>query len=101
MRTALKVLLVIALLSAPIMAQENDVVTIRIWGGWGHFRETTFERVVEAFEAAHPNIRVQKEIITGDMEALKVQLLGGVAPDIYMVRAEQMPVFIDQGLAMD
>lgn len=101
MRTGLKVVLIIALLSVPILAQEDDVVTIRIWGGWGHFRETTFERVIEAFEAAHPNIRVQREIITGDMEALKVQLLGGVAPDVYMVRAEQMPTFMDQGLAMD
>lgn len=101
MRSRLSILLFVALLSVPMMAQESDVVTIRVWGGWGHFRETTFETVVDAFEAAHPNIRVERHQITGDMEGLMVQLMGGVAPDVYMVRAEQMPLFMDQGLALD
>ncbi|NLN27649.1 MAG: sugar ABC transporter substrate-binding protein [Firmicutes bacterium] len=101
MRKALSVLLLIVLLAPAALAQSDEVVTIRVWGGWGHFRETTFQRVVEAFEAAHPNIRVEQQQVTGDMEGLMVQLLGGVAPDVYMVRAESMPLFISEGLAMD
>jgi len=91
------------LVPAAALAQgaSNDPVTIRIWGGWGHFRETTFLKVVEAFEKAHPNIKVELQEINGDMEGLQVQLVGGVAPDIYMVRAESMPVFVSEGLALD
>src|SRR5690606_18956124 len=35
------------------------------------------------------------------MEGLQVRLIGGVAPDIYMVRAESMPLFVAQGWAQD
>ena len=48
MRKALSVLLLIVLLAPAALAQSDEVVTIRVWGGWGHFRETTFQRVVRS-----------------------------------------------------
>lgn len=80
---------------------HQEPVTITLWGGWGHFRETTLLKVIEAFEAAHPHIRVELQEFGGDMEGLQVRLIGGVAPDIYMVRAESMPLFVAQGWAQD
>jgi len=104
----MRLLVVIAIIAtllmpAAVSAQSatDDVVTIRVWGGWGHFRETTLLKIVEAFEAAHPHIRVELQEVNGDMEGLQVQLIGGVAPDVYMVRAESMPVFVAEGLAHD
>lgn len=94
-------LLVAALVTSPALAQETEPITITVWGGWGHFRDATLPKVIEAFEQAHPHIRVETRQVTGDMEGLMVQLIGGVAPDIYMVRAEQMPTFVAQGLAYD
>ena len=92
-------------LAAPVLAQAppqpEEVVTVTLWGGWGHFRETTLLKVIDAFHAAHPGIRIELQEFTGDMEALQVRLVGGVAPDIYMVRAESMPLFVAQGWARD
>lgn len=81
-------------------AQESDVVTLRVWGGWGTFTET-LDKIIQMFEEAHPNIRIEKHVVTGDMEGLQVQILGGAAPDIYMVRAENMQHFIKNGLVLD
>ncbi len=97
----LVVLFAAALLAATASGQGTEPVTISIWGGWGHFEDATLPKVIEAFEKAHPHIRVERRQITGDMEGLMVQLIGGVAPDIYMVRAESMPTFVAQGLAYD
>src|SRR5690606_10652603 len=97
----LVVLFAAALLAAMAAGQGTEPVTISIWGGWGHFEDATLPKVIEAFEKAHPHIRVERRQITGDMEGLMVQLIGGVAPDIYMVRAESMPTFVAQGLAYD
>ncbi|HEX6971043.1 MAG TPA: sugar ABC transporter substrate-binding protein [Limnochordia bacterium] len=74
--------------------------TIRVWGGWGTFRDTLV-KITELFEAAHPDIHVEMQEVTGDMEGLIVQIVGGAAPDVYMVRAEQMPQFIYNGLVAD
>jgi multiple sugar transport system substrate-binding protein len=35
------------------------------------------------------------------MQALTVQIIGGVAPDLYMVRSENMPSFVSQGFVSD
>lgn len=77
----LVVLFAAALLAATASGQGNEPVTISIWGGWGHFEDATLPKVIEAFEKAHPHIRVERRQITGDMEGLMVQLIGGVAPD--------------------
>ncbi len=65
------------------------------------FARRPCSKIVEAFEAAHPHIRVEYQEVPGDMQGLQVQLIGGVAPDIYMVRAENMPVFVSRRVAHD
>ena len=95
-------MLMAALWLTPVaQAAESDVTTIRVWGGWGTFRDGTLVRIIDLFESAHPNIDVETQEVVGDMDALLVQILGGAAPDIYMVRAEAMPGFIDEGLVYD
>lgn len=84
-----------------VFAQGAEPTTISVWGGWGTFRDTTLPKIIELFEEAHPNIRVETHEIVGDMDALIVQILGGTAPDIYMVRAEAMAGFIHEGLVLD
>jgi len=94
----LSVLLVLSLvLMSPVYAQT----TIRVWGGWGTIVDTLKNELNPMFEAANPDIKVEMVDIQGDMQGLILNIIGGVAPDVYMVRGEQMQSFIHQGLVAD
>lgn len=97
---SLSFVLLAALLAPAAVAQEGEPVTITVWGGWGTFKDTLV-KIIDVFEKEHPDIRVETHEIVGDMDALIVQILGGTAPDIYMVRAEAMGGFIHEGLVLD
>jgi len=101
MAKAALIVLSLALLAAPAAhAQSGGVTTITVWGGWGTFRDTLV-KIIEKFHEAHPDIRVETQEVAGDMDGLITRILGGSAPDIYMVRAENMPAFMHQGLVLD
>jgi len=92
------VMLLIAIGAMPIMAAQT---TITIWGGWGTIAETMKTKLNPMFEAANPDIKIETVDIQGDMQGLILQIVGGVAPDVYMVRGEQMQSFIYRGLVAD
>ncbi len=91
-------LLGIVVFSVPAMCAQT---TIKIWGGWGTITDTMKSKLNAMFEAANPDIKVEMVDIQGDMQGLILQIVGGVAPDIYMVRGENMQSFIYQGLTAD
>jgi len=93
-------IVLLALFSLSTAAQDATT-TITVWGGWGTYREGTLTKLIELFHEAQPNIRIERHEVTGDMDGLIVQILGGAAPDIYMVRAETMGGFIQDGLVLD
>ena len=75
-----------AMLLSGCVPQQEDRVTIRA-SFWGGVQQSVIEqRIVDSFEAAHPEIRVQI-INSGGRYAEKIQamMIGGIEPDVIMV----------------
>lgn len=82
----------ILLLNLTAFAQERTVIT---YSAWGNIDEIEMEnRLIEAFEARHPEIQVQLLAPTGSYsEALAVWISGGVAPDVISLNRTSYPRF--------
>ncbi len=76
-------------------------VTITFWHGYNADTETPFfeKTIIPAFEAAHPNIKVQAVNIPYDQfhQKLLTALAGGTAPDLARLDIIWIPEFGDLG----
>lgn len=95
------VLLVVLLgCSAWVAAQEQKVVRWRIWG------ESEWEvstALAQAFEAKHPDIKIQLELPGGGSyhDKILVELVAGTAPDIFSVHHLLATTFQKAGVLVD
>lgn len=92
--------LIVTGLLATEIAGAAEPVTLRVFMGWGSI-PTIVEIAVEHFEKTHPDVHIEPVEIVGDMDGLMVQLIGGAAPDVFMVRAEHLASFATKDLLLD
>ena len=82
-------------------AAPTGPVTITFWHGYNADVETPFleKTIIPAFEAAHPNIKVQSVPVPYDQfrRKLLTAIAGGTAPDLIRADIIWVPEFADMG----
>ena len=75
-------------------AASGDPVTITFMHDWPE-HEAAFTKIVEDFEAANPNIKVETQVITWDVltQTLTTDFAAGEAPDVACCWSSQMGSF--------
>lgn len=80
-------------------------VTITFWHGYNADVETKYldETIIPAFEATHPNIKVEAVLVPYDQfrRKLLIALSGGAAPDLARIDIIWTPQLADQGALAD
>jgi len=78
-----------------------EQVTITVWDYYGE--SSPIVPIVEAFEAANPNIKVQVEALDWDstLEKLNVVMTGGTPPDVVTLDMTWLPTFAPLGAFTD
>lgn len=92
-----------AILATPIalMALADDKVTITVWSMDGHDlgNEDTHRQVIAAFEAAHPNIKIDLTLLpeSGLEDRMNTAIgAGGKLPDVFpLLSGEWAPIALD------
>lgn len=86
---------------APTAAPSAAPVTITFWHGYNADVETPFleKTIIPAFEATHPNIKVESVNIPYDQfhQKLITAMAGGTAPDLARLDIIWVPEFADMG----
>jgi len=90
-------ILALAIVVATAVAGAQTV-TIKWADHWQDLRADGYAELIAAFEAKHPNIRV--EYITGNEEAILVQIAGGIAPDIFTAGDATVGSRVRDGMAL-
>ncbi|NMB13506.1 MAG: ABC transporter substrate-binding protein [Firmicutes bacterium] len=95
---ALSVLLVAVLASAALARTD-----ITFWHVWDGARLPLIEQVVQDFEAAHPDIKVNAELVSqqGLMEKYLTAIAGGLPPDVIQVNASFLHAFAGRGVLLE
>ncbi|PKO14071.1 MAG: ABC transporter substrate-binding protein [Chloroflexi bacterium HGW-Chloroflexi-10] len=90
----------VKVLITPTAAPEGPV-TITFWHGYNADVEAKYldETIIPAFEAEHPNVKVQSVIMPYDQfrRKLLIALSGGTAPDLARLDILWVPELADQG----
>jgi multiple sugar transport system substrate-binding protein len=79
---------------------EQEQVEITL-AGWGSSPEEAdlLSQVLADFETAHPNIKVNHEVIADQyMDVIKTRLIGGEGPDVFYLDAFEAPGLIETGV---
>lgn len=99
MKKFLSLVLSLALLCSVLSvaaAESTEPVTLRFswWGGDARHEATL--KVIEQFEALHPNVTIEAEYSGSDgyHDKLATQLAGGTAADIFQVDPETFPTYV-------
>lgn len=77
----------------------STTITFLSWDG-----ETQMEPLLDAFEAAHPDIQVEASYappVTEYIQTLQTRVLSGTAPDVFIIAAENKTNLIDGGHVVD
>jgi len=91
-----------AVSQAPVTTQAvAEPVTITVWDYYGE--ATPIKPLIEPFQAAHPNIKINYEAYDWDttQQKLNVVLSGGGAPDVVTVDMTWIPKYAAQGAFAD
>lgn len=78
-------------------ARANEpIVTIRFSGWQSNPNEgKLLTKLIDEFEAQHPNIDVKYEVINSEyMDVIKTRLIGDVAPDVFYLEAFTAPLLM-------
>lgn len=78
---------------------KNDIVTITL-SGWSNLNEQQLlQQVLHNFEAKHPHIKVQYDVIADEyMDVLKTRLIGETAADVFYLDAFAAPEIMIPGV---
>jgi raffinose/stachyose/melibiose transport system substrate-binding protein len=86
--------------SSVYAASKADQVTIKYvsWMSKGEDKP-----ILEAFMKANPNIKVEDEVFDGTQydKLMKIRLLAGDAPDVFLFQAAQYKPYVKEGYLMD
>ncbi|MCY4538765.1 MAG: sugar ABC transporter substrate-binding protein [Chloroflexi bacterium] len=78
-----------------MIASAQDMVTLNVW----HTNETELNAVIEAFEAANPNISIDFQYYPWGafFDNLQTAYAGGAAPDVHRQDDDEIPFFVQRG----
>jgi multiple sugar transport system substrate-binding protein len=93
--------LILALAGAAVVAAgfaQTSAVTIQ-YATWDESRRPVDEKVIKAFEASHPNIKVKYNIVSWDAYWQKAAAMtaGGVTFDAMWMNLDNLPFYVSQG----
>jgi multiple sugar transport system substrate-binding protein len=79
---------------------REPTITIRFSGWQSNPNEgKLLNRVIQEFEAQHPHIDVQYEVINSEyMDVIRTRLIGDVAPDVFYLEAFEAPLLMKYGV---
>jgi multiple sugar transport system substrate-binding protein len=91
----------LALAGAAVVAAaiaQTSAVTIQ-YATWDESRRPVDEKVIKAFEASHPNIKVKYNIVPWDAYWQKAAAMtaGGVTFDVMWMNLDNLPFYVSQG----
>src|SRR5690349_3836158 len=100
------VLLMIGALSATVVANAQDTVTLKFWHAYnetGPENQLLTDTLIPMFEQSHPNIKVESDPYPYDdlHQTLLTSAAGGEGPDIVRADIIWSPEFADQGILLD
>ncbi|MEB3337350.1 MAG: ABC transporter substrate-binding protein, partial [Leptolyngbyaceae bacterium] len=78
--------------------KSKQPITLKL-SGWGASpsEQTLLRQVLQEFEAQHPHIKVQHEVIAEQyMDVLKTRLIGDAAPDVFYLDVSEAPFLMRQ-----
>src|SRR5690554_5901781 len=80
---------------APLHAQSSVRVVLAYYSAQ---TEPVFQAIKEAFEAQHPDITVNLEVIAWDnlFQNLTTRIAGGQEPDLAIIGTRWLPGFVEQ-----
>jgi multiple sugar transport system substrate-binding protein len=81
---------------------DGDAVTLT-YRLWDEQQKEGYEQVMAAFEAKHPNIDVQIELLPYNQYWTKLvtEVVSGTAPDVFWMQPANFPEFVTKGALMD
>lgn len=79
---------------------RESTITIRFSGWQSNPHEgKLLNQVIQEFEAQHPHIDVQYEVINSEyMDVIRTRLIGDVAPDVFYLEAFEAPLLMKSGV---
>lgn len=88
--------------AADAVEPSGEQVTIT-YAIWDNNQLPAHEKIIEAFEAQHPNINVEPQVVPwGDYwTKLQTAVAGGEAYDTFWMNGPNFPVYADKGVLMD
>lgn len=110
MKTTRVALAAAALVTLPIVshagaapAATDAPVNLIVWNTWSDFHVTSFQAIIDAFEAEHPNISIEQQPQPfADYEAKVMQAVAqGSGPDIIPTFPTVAANYIDDGMIVD
>ncbi|MEM0208541.1 MAG: extracellular solute-binding protein, partial [Thermofilum sp.] len=84
----------------PKQPQQQAQVAVIRFAGWsaGETEMKNYQKIIQDFQAANPNIVVKYEVITQMFsENILASYAAGAAPDIFYVDSAWAPTFISKG----
>ena len=86
--------------TAMAAAQEAEI-TFSLWGS--PQEGEVWQQIADAFEAEHPDIKVNIEVADWDgyWEKLRVQVAGGTPPDVFAMDAPLYPDWQSRGVLLN
>ncbi|MBI4587298.1 MAG: ABC transporter substrate-binding protein [Candidatus Rokubacteria bacterium] len=69
--------------------------TVKFWHQWGEARLPIMEAQMRAFEAVHPGVKVESNVLgfAGVQEKHMTAIAGGDPPDVIMLRRSELPAY--------
>jgi multiple sugar transport system substrate-binding protein len=84
----------------PATAQDQVTITYAIWD---NNQLPAHEQIIAAFEAEHPNINVEPQVVpwANYWDKLQTAVAGGEAYDVFWMNGPNFPVYASKGVLMD
>ena len=84
----------------PATAQDQVTITYAIWD---NNQLPAHEQIIAAFEADHPNIHVDAQVVPWGnyWDKLQTAVAGGEAYDVFWMNGPNFPVYASKGVLMD
>ncbi len=89
-------LLMVALVGCNPETEAEKLVIAR-WGG-NDAETSSFDQVVEDFQALHPDLEIEVRVYTDYNTELQAEIIAGEGPDVFYVDVFMAPFFIEQGI---
>ncbi|MBZ4662941.1 MAG: extracellular solute-binding protein family 1 [Caloramator sp.] len=78
--------------------EEKVTITLGCWGS-SPAETQLLDDQIKKFEETHPNIKIEKQVITGDYnQALQAKIASKTEPDVYYLDVFQAPAYISKGV---